>query len=295
MHAGTQGGANVAHTAQGTGPKAPAAIGSIMLDAAELERYARHIVLREVGGPGQAKLKAARVLVVGAGGLGAPVLLYLAAAGVGTLGVVDDDTVSLSNLQRQVIFGTGDIGERKVDGAEAAIARLNPHVSIETHMTRLEANNALDLISKYDIVADGSDNFATRYLVSDACYLAKKPLVTAAVGTFDGALTTLRPHEKRDDGTPNPTYRCLFPEPPPPGTVPACAEAGILGALPGIVGSMMALEVIREIVGFGEGLVGRLLMVDARSMRFETPNYAWDPGNPLSGEKPTIKDLSIHK
>ena len=263
-----------------------------MLDAKELERYARHIVLREVGGPGQAKLKAARVLVVGAGGLGAPVLLYLAAAGIGTLGVVDDDVVSLSNLQRQVIHATPDIGARKVDSAEAAIARLNPHVTVETHMTRLDASNALDLISKYDIVADGSDNFATRYLASDACYLAGKPLITAAVGIFDGSLTTLRAHERRADGTRNPTYRCLFPEPPPAGTVPACAEAGILGALPGILGSMMALEVIREIVGFGEGLVGRLLMVDARSMRFETLNYEWDPGNPLSGDNPTIKDLS---
>jgi molybdopterin-synthase adenylyltransferase len=264
-----------------------------MLDAQELERYARHIVLREVGGPGQAKLKAARVLVVGAGGLGAPVLLYLAAAGVGTLGVIDDDTVSLSNLQRQVIFGTDDIGKRKVDGAEATIARLNPHVAVEAHMARLNAANAIDLISKYDIVADGSDNFATRYLVSDACYFAKKPLVTAAVGTFDGSLTTIRAHETRG-GVRNPTYRCLFPEPPPEGTIPACAEAGILGALPGILGSMMALEVMREIVGFGEGLVGRLLMVDARDMRFETTRYEWDPANPLSGDKPTIKDLSQH-
>jgi molybdopterin-synthase adenylyltransferase len=265
-----------------------------MLDRQELERYARHIVLREVGGPGQAKLKAARVLVVGAGGLGAPVLLYLAAAGVGTLGVVDDDAVSLSNLQRQVIFGTDDIGKRKVDCAEAVIARLNPHVAVETHMMRLEAGNALDLIARYDIVADGSDNFATRYLVSDACYFAKKPLVTAAVGTFDGSLTSIRAHERRADGVPNPTYRCLFPEPPPEGTVPACAEAGILGALPGVLGSLMALEVIREIVGFGEGLVGRLLMVDARSMRFETLEYGWDPGNPLSGEKPAIRNLSGH-
>jgi adenylyltransferase/sulfurtransferase len=265
-----------------------------MLDAQELERYARHIVLREVGGPGQAKLKAARVLVIGAGGLGAPVLLYLAAAGVGTLGVIDDDAVSLSNLQRQVIFGTDDIGRRKVDGAEAVIARLNPHVAVETHMTRIDASNALDLIARYDIIADGSDNFATRYLVSDACYFAGKPLVTAAVGTFDGSLTSIRAHEKRADGARNPSYRCLFPEPPPEGTVPACAEAGILGALPGVLGSLMALEVIREIVGFGEGLVGRLLMVDARSMRFETLNYAWDPNNPLSGEKPTIRDLSIH-
>lgn len=275
------------------GPKQLAALGlTTMLDAKELERYARHIVLREVGGPGQAKLKAARVLVVGAGGLGAPVLLYLAAAGVGTLGIVDDDSVSLSNLQRQVIFGTDDIGTRKVDGAEAAITRLNPHVAVETHMTRLTAANALDLISKYDLVADGSDNFATRYLVSDACYFAKKALVTAAVGTFDGSLTSLRAHERLADGTPNPTYRCLFPEPPPAGTVPACAEAGILGALPGVLGSLMALEVIREIVGFGEGLIGRLLMVDARSMRFETLNYAWDPNNPLSGTNPTIKNLS---
>lgn len=263
-----------------------------MLDSNELERYARHIVLREVGGPGQARLKSARVLVIGAGGLSAPVLLYLAAAGIGTLGVVDDDIVSLSNLQRQVIHSTPDIGMRKVDSAEAAIERLNPHVQVETHMMRLDASNARDLITRYDIIVDGSDNFATRYLVSDACYFAKKPLVTAAVGTFDGSITTLRPHETRADGTRNPTYRCLFPEPPPAGTVPACAEAGILGALPGILGSMMALEVIREIVGFGEGLVGRLLMVDARSMRFETLSYAWDKDNPLSGEAPTITDLS---
>ena len=266
-----------------------------MLNAEELERYARHIVLREVGGPGQAKLKAARVLVVGAGGLGAPVLLYLAAAGVGTLGVVDDDNVALSNLQRQVIFSTDDIGRAKVERASDAVMRLNPHVTIEPHPVRLTAANALDLISRYDVIADGSDNFATRYLVSDACFFAKKPLVTAAVGIFDGSLTTIRAHEERADGTPNPTYRCLFPEPPPAGTVPACAEAGILGALPGVLGSMMALEVIREIVGFGEGLVGRLVMVDARSMRFETLSYAWDPSNPLTGEKSTIKDLSQHR
>ena len=265
-----------------------------MLDGKELERYARHIVLREVGGPGQAKLKAARVLVIGAGGLGAPVMLYLAAAGVGTLGVVDDDAVSLSNLQRQVIFATADIGKSKVDCAADTVAKLNPHVAVKTHHARLTAANALDLIGRYDIVADGSDNFATRYLVSDACYFAKKPLVTAAVGTFDGSLTSIRAHEMRADGSPNPTYRCLFPEPPPAGTVPACAEAGILGALPGVLGSLMALEVIREIVGFGEGLVGRLLMVDARSMRFETLNYAWDPDNPLTGKQATIKNLNAH-
>jgi adenylyltransferase/sulfurtransferase len=265
-----------------------------MLGPDELERYARHIVLREVGGPGQVRLQQARVLVVGAGGLGAPALLYLAAAGVGTLGVVDDDTVGLSNLQRQVIHGTPDVGAAKVESAAAAIRRLNPHVAVETHPRRLDAGNALELIGRYDIVADGSDNFATRYLVSDACFLAGRPLVTGAVGTFDGTLTTIRAHERRADGTPNATYRCLFPEPPPPGTVPACAEAGILGALAGVIGSLMALEVLREIVGFGEGLVGRLLMVDARSMRFETLDYAWDPGNPLSGERPTIRDLSEH-
>ena len=266
-----------------------------MLNSDELERYARHIVLREVGGPGQAALKRARVLVVGAGGLGAPVLLYLAAAGVGTLGIIDDDTVSLSNLQRQVIHGTPEVGDPKVESAAAAIARLNPHVGVERHAVRLAAGNALALIGQYDLVADGSDNFATRYLVSDACYFAKRPLVTAAVGSFDGTLTTIRAHERAPGGAPNPTYRCLFPEPPPAGSVPACAEAGVLGALTGVLGSMMALETIREIVGFGEGLVGRLLMVDARSMRFETLAYAWDPANPLSGEQPTIRDLSTHK
>lgn len=265
-----------------------------MLTADELERYARHIVLRDVGGPGQAKLKSARVLVVGAGGLGAPLLLYLAAAGVGTIGIVDDDKVALSNLQRQVIHATPDVGVAKTDSAAAAIQKLNPHVKVETHPTRLTAANAMQLVSSYDVIADGSDNFATRYLVSDACFLAKKPLVTAALGVFDGTLTTIRAHERAADGTPNPTYRCLFPEPPPAGTVPACAEAGILGALPGVLGSLMALEVIREIVGFGEGLVGRLLMLDALAMRFETLRYGWDKDNPLSGEKPTIRDLSLH-
>jgi molybdopterin-synthase adenylyltransferase len=267
---------------------------SLMLSAQELERYARHIVLREVGGPGQAALKRARVLVVGAGGLGAPMLLYLAAAGVGAIGVIDDDKVALSNLQRQVIFATSDIGGLKVESAASAIRRLNPHVAVEPQAVRMGAANALDLIGGYDIVVDGSDNFATRYLVSDACFFAKKPLITAAVGIFDGTLTTLRAHERTGDGRPNPTYRCLFPEPPPPGTVPVCAEAGILGALTGVLGSMMALEVIREIVGFGEGLVGRLVILDARSMRFETLAYAWDPANPLSGEHPTIRDLSVH-
>jgi adenylyltransferase/sulfurtransferase len=265
-----------------------------MLTSDELERYARHIVLREVGGPGQAALKAASVLVIGAGGLGAPVLMYLAAAGVGTLGVVDDDTVSLSNLQRQIIHFTPDIGRPKVDSAAEKIHALNPHVKFAGHAIRLDASNATALIGAYDLVLDGSDNFETRYLVSDACFLARKPLITAALGMFDGSLTTIRAHEKNASGEFNPTYRCLFPEPPPPGTVPACAEAGVMGALAGVLGSMMALEAIREITGFGEGLVGRLLMVDARAMRFETLRYARDPANPLNGDKPTTVDLSPH-
>lgn len=249
----------------------------------EIERYARHLVLREIGGPGQQKLKAARVLVVGAGGLGAPLLQYLAAAGVGAIGVVDDDAVSLSNLQRQVIHDTPGVGRPKVESARDAIARLNPNVRVEPHPLRLTDANARALVARYDLVADGSDNFATRYLVSDACFHEQKPLVTAAIGGFDASLTTLRPFEAGPDGRPNPTYRCLFPEPPPAGTLPSCEEAGILGALAGIAGAMMALEVVREIVGFGEGLVGRLLLVDALAMRFETLRYAWDPDNPLSG------------
>ena len=253
------------------------------LDSAEIERYARHIVLRDVGGPGQLRLKAARVLVIGAGGLGAPLVQYLAAVGVGTIGIADDDVVSLSNLQRQVLHGEPDLGRKKVDSAADAVARLNPHVEIERNDLRVAPQNARELVSRYDIVADGSDNFATRYLVSDACFHEGKPLVTAAVGPFDASLTTLRPFETGADGRPNPTYRCLFPEPPAAGTVPTCAEAGVLGALTGIVGSMMALEVIREIVGFGEGLVGRLVLFDARAMRFETLSYDWDEDNPLNG------------
>ncbi len=266
-----------------------------MLSADELERYARHIVLRDVGGPGQQALKETAVLVIGAGGLGAPALMYLAAAGVGELGVVDDDTVSLSNLQRQIIHGTPDIGRRKADTAAERIHALNPYVRFAAHATRLKAGNAMELIGGYDLVLDGSDNFETRYLVSDACYLAGVPLITASLGTFDGSLTTIRAHEKNADGEFNPTYRCLFPEPPPPGTVPTCEEAGVLGALAGVMGSMMALEAIREIVGFGEGLVGKLLMLDARNMRFETLRYKRDPLNILNGDALTITDLSGHK
>jgi molybdopterin-synthase adenylyltransferase len=251
----------------------------------EIDRYARHIVLREVGGPGQAKLKRARVLVIGVGGLGAPLIQYLAAAGAGTIGVVDDDTVSLSNLQRQVIHTTPDVGRPKVEVAAEAITRLNPHTAIDAHGTRLTTTNARALVRNYDVVADGSDNFDTRYAVSDACFHERKPLVTAALGQFDGSLTTIRAHEAGADGQPNPTYRCLFPSPPPPGAVPTCAEAGVLGALAGVMGSLMAMEVIREIVGFGEGLVGRLLMVDARSLRFDTMQYRWDESNPLSGTR----------
>ena len=253
------------------------------LSSDEVERYARHIVLRDIGGPGQQKLRAARVLVIGAGGLGAPLLQYLAAAGVGTLGIVDDDHVSLSNLQRQVIHATDALGRAKVDSAAEAIAGINPHVRVERHAVRIDDANAAALLGDYDIVADGSDNFATRYGVSDAAFRANVPLVTAAVGPMDASLTTLRPFENDAQGRPNPTYRCLFPEPPPAGAVPTCAQAGVLGALTGIVGSMMAMEVIREIVGFGEGLVGRLLLFDARAMRFETIRYAWDPDNPLNG------------
>ncbi|MBT9291749.1 HesA/MoeB/ThiF family protein [Prosthecodimorpha staleyi] len=254
-----------------------------MFEPEELERYARHIVLRDLGGPGQQKLKAARILVIGAGGLGAPVLLYLAAAGIGTLGIVDDDAVSLSNLQRQVIHATPDVGRPKVESAAAAIGRVNPHVHVETHAVRLDAGNAPALVDAYDLVIDGSDNFATRYLVSDTCFHAGRPLVTAAVSEYDGSLTTLMPHRAGPDGRPNPTYRCLFPEPPPEGLVPSCAVAGILGALTGTMGSLQALEAIKLVAGIGEPLVGRLLMFDARALRFETVRYRWDPDNPLNG------------
>ena len=216
-----------------------------MLTAEELERYARHIVLREVGGPGQTALKEASVLVIGAGGLGAPVLMYLAAAGVGTLGVVDDDIVSLSNLQRQIIHAT-PISAAQGRQRRRADSRARSSRSFRGHAVRLDAKNVMTLIGGYDLVLDGSDNFETRYLVSDACFFAGKPLITAALGQFDGSLTTIRAHETNAAGEFNPTYRCLFPEPPPPGTVPACAEAGVMGALAGMLGSMMALEAIRK-------------------------------------------------
>lgn len=258
----------------------------------EIERYARHLVLPDIGGPGQQRLKRARVLVVGAGGLGAPLILYLAAAGVGTISVVDDDTVALANLQRQVIHDTDAVGTAKVESAARAVERLNPHVRVEVHRERLSPANAARLIGAVDIVADGSDNFPTRYLVSDWCYRLEKPLVTAAVGRYDGSLTLLKPWESDADGTPRPTYRCLFPKPPPDGSQLACAEAGILGALTGIMGSLQAMEVIKEITGFGEGLLGRLLLYDARAARFDTIAYGWDPDNPLTGADAPAKTMS---
>lgn len=239
----------------------------------ELERYARHIVLPEIGGPGQQKLKRARVLVIGAGGLGAPMLQYLAAAGIGTLGIVDDDTVSLSNLQRQVIHATGAIGESKVESAARTIEAINPHCRVESHVLRLGPGNARALVAAYDIVADGSDNFETRYAVADAAVIEGRPLVTAAVGRFDGTLTTVMPAGKDAQGRPNPTYRDLFPEPPPPGMVPSCAEAGVLGALTGVMGTLQAMEVIKLVTGIGEPLVGRLLMYDALGARFDVVRY----------------------
>jgi adenylyltransferase/sulfurtransferase len=258
------------------------------LSQQEIERYARHIVLMGVGGPGQQKLKRARVLVIGAGGLGSPALQYLAAAGVGTLGMVDDDVVSLSNLQRQVIHDTAAVGEAKVASAAAAIARLNPHVKLDQHRTRIDAANAAALVADYDVVLDCSDNFTTRYVTSDACFHARKTLVTAAVGQFDGSLTTLKPHTKAADGNPNPTYRCLFPEAPPEGLLPTCSQAGILGALVGVIGALQALEAIKEIVSYGDLLVGRLLLMDARDMRFETVEYRWSPRNPLNGTQAAV-------
>ncbi|RWL85478.1 MAG: molybdopterin-synthase adenylyltransferase MoeB [Mesorhizobium sp.] len=243
------------------------------LNDEELERYARHIVLPEIGGPGQQKLKRARVLVIGAGGLGAPVLEYLAAAGVGTLGIVDDDTVSLSNLQRQVIHGSDTIGLAKTDSAAAAIMRINPNVRVEAHSLRLTDENAPAIVGRYDVVVDGSDNFETRYAAADACESEKKPLVTAAVGRFDGSVTVLKPFESGADGKRNPSYRDLFPEAPPEGLVPSCAVAGIVGALTGVIGALEAMEAIKLITGIGEPLIGRLLLYDGLTARFDTIRY----------------------
>ncbi len=247
----------------------------------ELERYARHLVLRQLGGPGQARIRAARVLVIGAGGLGSPLSLYLAAAGVGTIGLVDDDAVSLSNLQRQILYRTEDVGRPKVEAGGRALAALNPGSRIETHAVRLTADNAASLFAQYDIIADGSDNFATRFLVNDTAYAARKTLVSAAVTEFEGQLATFKAHDEV-----SPCYRCLFAAPPPPGTVPACSEAGVLGAAAGVMGSLQALEVLKEIAGFGESLAGRLLIYEALTCRFRTVTLPRDPACSVHGKQP---------
>ncbi len=243
------------------------------LSSDELQRYARHIVLAEIGGQGQQRLKAARVLIIGAGGLGAPAALYLAAAGVGVIGIADDDTVSLSNLQRQIIHGTPDIGRLKTDSARDALHRVNPHVTVIGHPLRLDRHNGPALVLDHDLVIDGSDNFDTRFALADIAAEAGRPLVTAAVGRFDGNLTVLMPYANGPDGRPNPSLRDLFPAPPEPGVVPSCAEAGIVGALTGIVGALQAMEAIKIITGAGEPLVGRLLLYDALAGRFDTISY----------------------
>ena len=253
----------------------------------QIRRYARHILLAEVGGEGQARLLGSRVLVIGAGGLGSPALLYLAAAGVGTIGVVDDDVVDLSNLQRQVVHGTGSIGRLKVESAVETIAAINPEVDVIAHSERIAAANATDLISAYDVVADGSDNFPTRFLVNDACYFTAKTLVSAAILRFDGQVATFKAG--------GPCYRCLFREPPPPGQIPSCAEAGVLGALCGMVGSLQATEVLKELLGIGESLSGHLLICDGLNAIFRKIAVRRDPGCPLCGDQPVIEDLSIHE
>ena len=243
------------------------------LNAIELERYARHLVLPEVGGAGQQRLKAARVLIIGVGGLGSPLALYLAAAGVGVIGIVDNDIVSLSNLQRQILHDTASIGDMKTESGAKGIKRINPMVEVNIHNSRLNNENAVGLIGSYDIVADGSDNFLTRYLTAEVCEKLHIPLVSAAVGRFDGSITTLKPYAENAQGELNPRYTDIFPDRPPDGMLPGCAEAGILGALTGVIGSMQALEVMKEIIGAGESLVGKLVLYDALATRFEQVNY----------------------
>lgn len=228
-----------------------------MMEPEEIERYARHIVLREIGGTGQQKLRKARVLVIGAGGLGSPVLMYLAGAGVGVLGVVDDDVVSLSNLQRQVLHATGSVGVAKVVSAKEAIARINPHVTVETFQTRINAKNAPKIVANFDVVLDGSDNFDTRYLINEVCVALGKPLISAAMSQWEGQISVY------DTANGGPCYACVFPERPADGLAPSCAEAGVMGALAGVMGSMMASETIKYITGAGEGLVGQMLIYDS--------------------------------
>jgi len=249
----------------------------VSLTASELERYARHIVLREIGGPGQMRINAARVLVIGAGGLGAPALLYLAAAGIGRIGVVDDDAVSLSNLQRQVLYGVGDIGAPKADRAAAALGRLNPHVTVLPHVLRLDAAGASELVAGQDLVLDGCDNFATRYAVNAACVAAGVPLIAAALSQWEGQISLF------DPAGGGPCYACVFPEPPAAGLAPSCAEAGIVGALPGVMGSLMALEAVKHIARAGRGLRGRLLILDALDMAVRTIAVPPRPGCAVCG------------
>ncbi len=253
------------------------------LSTAERLRYSRHLTLPTVGVDGQRRLKAARVLIVGAGGLGAPTALYLAAAGVGTIGLIDNDVVDVTNLQRQVLYGTGDVGRAKLDAARDRLHDLNPHVQIEVHADWLSSTNALELIARYDIVIDGTDNFATRYLVNDACVLLGKPNVHGSIFQFDGQASLFA----TQDG---PCYRCLYPEPPPAGMVPNCAEGGVLGVLPGLIGTIQATETLKLILGIGETLAGRLLMVDALAMQFRTVNVQRDPHCPMCGTR-TISTL----
>ena len=253
----------------------------------ELDRYARHLVLRQIGGPGQAKIRATRALVVGAGGLGSPVALYLAAAGVGVLGLVDDDAVNLSNLQRQILFRTCDVGRAKVEAGAETLKALNPGVEVETHAVRLTADNVMALIAGYDIIADGSDNFATRFLLNDACFFAQKPLVSAAVTEFEGQLATYKGYEAG-----LPCYRCLFPAPPPEGAVPSCSETGVLGAAAGVMGSLQALEILKEAAGLGTGLAGKVLVYKALATEFHTARLPKDPACPLCGSAPSIQRFS---
>jgi molybdopterin/thiamine biosynthesis adenylyltransferase len=262
---------------------------AMKLSDEELDRYARHIVLREVGGAGQARLKAGRVLAVGAGGLGSAVLLYLAAAGVGTIGIVDDDRVSLSNLQRQIAHATPDVGRFKTDSATDRIRAINPNVDVRVHRERLTAANALEIVSQYDVIADGSDNFATRFLVNDACFLSRRTLVSAAVTEFDGQLATFKAHDRSH---PYPCYRCFVSEPPPPGTAPSCSESGVLGAAAGVMGTLQALEVIKEIAQVGESLAGHLLIYDALTTNFRKVRLAPDPACALCGDDPKVTSLT---
>ena len=243
----------------------------------EIQRYSRHILLRELGGTGQARLKAARVLVVGAGGLGSPLALYLAAAGVGTIGLVDADVVELSNLQRQIMHGVANLGRAKTASGTEALARINPLVNVVQYQTRLDATNAAELVGDYDIVCDGTDNFATRFLLADACVAARKTLVSAAVLRFEGQLSTFKPHES------GPCYRCLYPEPPPEGLVPPCSEAGVLGAVTGVMGTLQATEVIKEITGIGKSMSGWLLVWNALDAEFRKIKLKKDPACAVCG------------